>query len=193
MKKKIIIGITGGLATGKTTVADMFAGRGAVKIDADEIAHGLLKEDGEIRRKVIDIFGDDILTDGGIDRRKLAGKVFFDREKMDSLCRVLHPAIIRSVKEQAGRIPERIVVVDAPLLVETRLHDYVDIVVVVTAGEKTQLRRATDRGISEEEAGNIIDKQMPLPEKAKFADYIIDSDMDMRAVKEGVDRIWKKI
>ncbi len=171
----------------------MFCAMGAGKIDADEIAHRLLRENGEIKRKVTDVFGEDILTSGEIDRRKLAGKVFFGREKLDSLCRIMHPAITRSIKEQAERLKEPVVVVDAPLLIEAGLHDYVDIVVVVAAGYETCVKRATDRGISEEEAGKIIDSQMPLSEKAKFADYIIDNDKDLNTVKEGVKEIWKKI
>ena len=193
MKKRVIIGVTGGLATGKTTVADMFAARGAVKIDADEIAHGLLKEDGGIKRKVIALFGKGILADGEIDRRKLAGEVFYDRGKLDMLCRALHPVIIRRIKEQAERFPASTIVVDAPLLIESRLHEYVDVVIVVIAGYETQIKRARDRKISEEEAKNIIDNQMPLSEKVKSADYIIDNDTDLNTIKEGVDRIWQKI
>jgi len=193
MRGQKIIGVTGSLATGKTTVSDMFAAMGAVKVDADEIAHKLLLEDDRIKAEVVELLGSDVLTGGEIDRRKLAGKVFFDNEKLGELCRILHPEILRRIKEQAERFPEETVVVDAPLLIEARLNDYVDIVVVVTAGYETQTKRAQDRGISEEEAGNIIDNQMPLSEKVKFADYVIDNDGDMEAIKEGVDRIWQRM
>ncbi|MFC1480462.1 dephospho-CoA kinase [Candidatus Omnitrophota bacterium] len=192
MSRKII-GITGGLATGKTTVADMFAAKGALKIDADEIAHNVLREDNQTRQGVIELFGDGILTERDIDRRKLAGKVFFDKDKLDNLCRLLHPVIIQRIKEEAGRFPESTVVLDAPLLIEARLNDYVDIVVVVTAKHEDQIKRAKDRGISEEEARSIIEKQMPLSEKLKFADYIIDSDTNLDKVKEGVEKIWQKM
>lgn len=193
MKGQKIIGVTGSLATGKTTVSKMFAAMGAVKVDADEIAHKLLLEDDRIKSEVVKLLGSDVLTGGEIDRRKLAGKVFFDNEKLAALCRILHPEIIRGIKEQAERFPGETIVVDAPLLIEARLNDYVDIVVVVTAGYETQIKRAQDRGIPEEEAGNIIDNQMPLSEKVKFADYVIDNDGDMEAIKEGVDKIWQKM
>jgi len=190
----VIIGVTGGLATGKTTVADMFAAKGAVKIDADEITHRLLEENSETSREVIDLFGEDILDrTGRIDRRKLAGKVFFSKQRLEALCRVLHPVIIRRIKEQVERFPESIIVIDAPLLIESRLHEYVDVVVVVTAAERTQIERAKDRGISQEEAENIINNQMPLSEKVKSADYIIDSNTNLDTIKEGVDKIWQKM
>ena len=194
MGKRVIIGVTGGLATGKTTVADMFAAKGAVKIDADEITHRLLEENSETSREVIDLFGEDILDrTGRIDRRKLAGKVFFNKQRLEALCGVLHPVIIRRIKEQVERSPESIIVIDAPLLIESRLHEYVDVVVVVTAAERTQIKRAKDRGISQEEAENIINNQMPLSEKVKSADYIIDSNTTLNTIKEGVDKIWQKM
>lgn len=192
MAKKII-GVTGSLASGKTTIANMFADKGAVKIDADEIAHEILKENGLPRDRAIDIFGNDILLEGDIDRRKLAEKVFFDRKKLDDLCRVLHPAVIRRIKDLVARHEEEIVVIDAPLLLEAGLGEYVDVVVVVTADRDTQIKRATDRGISEDEARSIIKSQMPLAEKTRSADYIIDSSGSVEKMKEGVEKIWKKI
>jgi len=193
MTGRKMIGVTGGLATGKTMVSDMFVSMGAVKIDADEIAHRLLRDDEKIKRQVTEIFGKDILVGSQIDRRKLAVKVFFNKEKLDRLCRIMHPEIIRCIREQAGHSGEMVVVLDAPLLIEARLNDLVDIVVVVTAGYRTQIKRARDRGISEEEAGNIIDNQMSLSEKIKFADHVIDGENDINVVKEGVREIWQKM
>ena len=194
MDKRKIIGVTGGLATGKTTVADMFAAKGAVKIDADSIAHRELKENADVRREVVEILGEDILTDGVIDRRKTAKKVFFDKDKLAVFCRILHPIIIREIKEEAARHKDQVIVLDAPLLIEAGLQDYVDVVIVVTAEYETQLKRAANRGISGEEAKNIIACQAPLAEKASLADFIIDTDKeDMKETKEGVDKIWKKM
>ncbi|MFC1548434.1 dephospho-CoA kinase [Candidatus Omnitrophota bacterium] len=192
---KRTIGVTGGLATGKTTVADMFAAKGADKIDADEIAHQLLDENEDIRFKVIDFFGEDILAGSAIDRRKLAGKVFSDKENLNALCRIMHPAIIFNIKEQVEKSKRDTIVIDAPLLIEAGLHEYVDIVVVVTAEPDTQIKRATGRGIPEEEARRIIDNQMALSEKAKFADYLIDNNdgKDLGKIKEGVDEIWQEM
>jgi dephospho-CoA kinase len=194
MAKKLI-GVTGGLATGKTTVSDMFAAKGAEKIDADEIAHRLLEEDKGIQFKVVDIFGKQILLEGKIDRRKLAEEVFHDKLKLNTLCRIMHPTIIFRIKEQVERSKMERVVIDAPLLIEAGLNEYVDVVVVVTADIDAQIKRATRRGILKEEARRIIDCQMALSEKARFADYIIDNNgnKDLDEIKKGVDRIWQEM
>ena len=192
MKKKII-GVTGGLATGKTTVADMFVDKGAFKIDADKIVHKLLVEDKDIKGRIIDAFGKDILADDEIDRRKLAKVVFFDRKELDKLCAILHPEVIRNIKEETEGAQQEVIVIDAPLLIETKLHDFVDIVVVVTASYENQIKRARERGISEQVAKNVIANQLPLTEKVELADYIIDNDGDPNKTKEGVDKIWLKV
>ncbi|MFH1846762.1 MAG: dephospho-CoA kinase [Candidatus Omnitrophota bacterium] len=190
MSKKTVIGITGGLATGKTTVAEEFRAKGAVKLDADAIAHKLIEANG-IKERIVGLFGSDILENDGINRKKLAGKVFSDKGKLKSLCEILHPLIIREIKEQVELTREKVIVIDAPLLIEAGLQEYVDAVIVVTAGYKTQIQRAVDRGISANEAEKIIANQMSLSEKVKFADYIIDGEEDINKVKEGVNKIWQ--
>ena len=191
--KKIIIGVTGGLATGKTTVSDMISSKGALKIDADQIAHELLEEDNPIVERVIELFSEDILTEGRIDRRKLAEKVFSDRENLQKLSSVMHPGIIRRIKDKANDAQESVIVIDAPLLIEAKMHGYADIVVVVKCSDENQIKRAKGRGISREEVKDIIDKQMSLSKKEKFADYIIDNDGEIEKIKEGVEEIWKNV
>jgi dephospho-CoA kinase len=194
IKKGLIIGITGGLATGKTLVADMFGERGAVKIDADDISHRVMDEDPAVKRELVDIFGEEILSGDNIDRRKMAKKVFCNKEELDKLCSVLHPAIIRRIKEEIKENKDKVVVLDAPLLIETGLHEMMDIVIVVFASYENQIKRAADRGISEKEAECIIAMQMPLAEKVKIADFIIDNDSDdIEKTKEGVEEIWQKM
>ena len=193
MEGKKIIGVTGGLATGKTTVTDLFVELGASRIDADEISHRILDEDSAVRERVTGIFGPDVLAGGKIDRRKLARKAFSDREKLRVLCGVLHPPIIERIRHEALELPGPVIVLDAPLLIEAGLQDFVDVVVLVSAGEAVQIERARDRGISEEEARAVIACQMPLSEKAKFADYVIENDKGMDVLKEGVNRIWQKM
>ncbi|MFH1798931.1 MAG: dephospho-CoA kinase [Candidatus Omnitrophota bacterium] len=194
MGRRVIIGITGAMASGKTTVADMFVEEGAFKIDADAIAHDILKEDNCIKQEIVDYAGEDVLTNGEIDRRKLAKEVFFNKTKLEQLCRITHPAIIEKIKEMIERTAqESIVVIDAPLLIETGLHECVDVIVVVTATEETQTRRAINRGISEEEFKGAAGSQMALSEKKKFADYVIDTEKKINVVKKGVEKIWKEI
>lgn len=191
--KKVIIGITGGLAAGKTTVADMFLRKGAELIDADMISHELLKEDSGIKEEIIKRFGKDIIKDGKVDRRSLGKKVFLNKSKLDELSRIIHPAIINSIKRKAEKETKaEIVIIDAPLLIEAGMQDYVDIVVVVAAKKETQIKRAVGKGVSEEEARSIIDKQVPLSEKKSVADYIIDSESDLDIVKKGVEEIWQR-
>ena len=134
-----------------------------------------------------------MLTGGVIDRKKIAKEVFFDKDKLDALSGMLHPPIIQRIKEEIASQEEGVVVIDAPLLIEADVLDLVDIVVVVTADRQTQVKRAISRGFSEKEALNIIEKQMPLAEKEKFADFIIDNTGDIKITKEGVGRIWQKM
>ena len=192
MAKKTIIGVTGGLATGKSTVTGMFVAKGAVRVDADAISHEILKNDAGIKKEVIATFGVGTEAGGGIARRELAAKVFFNADSLAKLVRIMHPAIIQRIKEEADKVKEGVVVVDAPLLIEAGMADFVDVVVVVTASHDTQLKRAIERGISKEEAEAIIRSQMPLFEKKRAADYIIDSDSDMETTKKGVESIWKR-
>lgn len=190
--KRRIIGVTGGLAAGKTTVSDMLAAKGALKIDADSISHELLEGDEDIIGRVVSAFGEDILTGGEIDRRKLAARVFSDREKLNELCGILHPAIIREIKDRVESSDSNVVVIDAPLLLEAGLEEYVDEVVVVRASEDIQIERAKERGISEEEARRIISNQMPVSEKVKSAEHVIDNVSDIEKIKEGVEKIWQR-
>ena len=120
-------------------------------------------------------------------------EVFLNNDKLDALSGILHPLIIQRIKDQIARREEGIVVIDAPLLIEADLQGSVDIVVVVKADRRIQIQRAISRGFSEEEALNIIEKQMPLSEKEKFADFVIDNNGDIKITKEGVDRIWQKM
>lgn len=181
------------MATGKSTVTDMFVAKGAAKIDADAIAHDVLENDAGVIGSVIAAFGEDISSAGKIDRRKLAAKVFSRKDGPARLSRITHPAIIRRINDKLADITEGAAVVDAPLLMEAGLTGIVDVVVVVTASRATQIKRATERGISREEAEAVIASQMPLSEKEKLADHVIDSDRGIDTTKKGVDAIWKEI
>jgi len=192
-KSRVVIGLTGGLASGKSLAALNFASLGAEIIDADEIAHELLKENDGIKREVVNSFKDVIAPDGEIDRKKLGEKVFHDTGKLKELCRILHPEIICRIKKRVEASRAEVVVVDAPLLFEAALDSFVDKVIVVSACEEKQIERAVSRGISEHEAKMIIQNQMPLSEKERSADYVIDNSGDRNNLKKGVDELWKKV
>ena len=191
-KKKIIIGITGILASGKSTVSDEFASLGAFKIDADGIAHDLLSGSGAVAEDIKSAFGAAILTQGAIDRKKLGELVFFDTEKLKLFSRIIHPVIIERIRMEIKASTADVVVVDAPLLFEVGLEKEMDMVVVVTASEKNCLKRAVLRGIPEEKARRIMASQMSQEEKSKRADHIIVNDDNIEKIKEGVKRVWQK-
>lgn len=193
MGKRKIIGITGNLGAGKTTVSDMLVEKGAVKIDVDGIGHQVLAEDENVKQALIDLFGEKILSDGKIDRKKLGREVFSDEKKVEKLNRLLHPLMIGRIKEEVSRFTEDVLLIDASLLIEMELDKITDMIVVVTADEETGIKRAANRGISGKEARDIIARQMGLSEKLIAADYVIDNNGDLNTTKKGVDELWKRI
>lgn len=192
-KRCLVVGLTGGLATGKSTAAEMFSALGARIIDADKIAHDLLTGDARIKKAVIDLFGEEIVRNGDIFRKKLADKVFSSKKDLEMLCNLLHPEIISKIKEQIDRSVENIVIVDAPLLIESGLNASVDVVIVVASSKEKQFENAARGGISREEAENILKNQISVSEKIKSADYVIENNENLCDMKKGVDEIWKKL
>ena len=178
----VIVGLTGGVASGKSTVSHVFGEAGAHLIDVDQVARELLQPKTPSWRDVVQAFGTEILEkDGSIQRRKLRALVFSDPEVRKRLDGILHPRIKEEVRRRIEKIrqenPEAIVVIDAPLLVETGGHRETDEVVVVIATEAQQVERLKRRdGVSEEQARQILAAQMPVAEKAKVADFIIRND-----------------
>lgn len=177
----LILGLTGGIASGKSLVARVFKDCGAHLIDADKIVHDLLEPGQPAWREVLDHFGAAIrLPDGTIDRRKLGEIVFYDKDEREWLNRCIHPrvfeAYLAQVRHIAERQPDAVVILDAALLIETGYHARMDKLVVVYAGEEQQLMRLRRRdGFSEDQALARIRSQMPLGKKRVFADFVIDN------------------
>lgn len=197
-----IIGITGGIACGKTTVSELLAAKGAIPINADEIGHQLLKADSPVINKLIEAFGEDILdVSGDISRKKLGAIVFADKAARARLNAILHPLIIKRSRAQAKQIvtadPGAIVLLDAPLLIEAGGYDTVTLIVVVTASRETQLQRTLERShaqgnpLSENEVQARIDAQMPLAEKINYADVVIENDGTQAELRRQVDELWE--
>ncbi|MBU0682932.1 MAG: dephospho-CoA kinase, partial [Candidatus Omnitrophica bacterium] len=130
---------------------------------------------------------------GQIDRKKLASEVFSSKTRLEELCRIMHPEIMARIKKEVELVNGGVVVIDAPLLIESGLNGYVDIVVLVSTTEELQIKRAVSRGISEMEAKGIILNQMPLSKKAGYADYIIDNTKNLSNLKKGAELTWKRI
>jgi len=190
-----VIGLTGSFGTGKSTVAKILRSCGALVIDADKISHGLIKPDGAAYSRVIRLLGKRIVNSQGIiNRGKLAGIVFSDKKSLAEFNKIMHPAVIRRMKQEIKEAKEKIVVLDAPLLIETGLNKLVDSVVVVKASLANQLKRVQKkRGLSRPEIIARIRAQIPLKEKLRSADFVIDNNGTLSNTRKQVAlirRLW---
>ena len=179
----IIVGLTGSVASGKSTVASWLSAKGIAVHDSDAVVHNLLAANGQAVAEIIATFGLDLGTnDGGIDRKKLGAHVFAnpaDRKKLES---ILHP-LVRQHREfflqDQQCIGSQIVVLDVPLLYETGVDELCDYVIVVYADEDTIRHRALSRpGMTLEKLSGILATQMPANEKCQRADFVLDTDLD---------------
>lgn len=190
MKKDLtVIGLTGGIASGKSTVAGFLREAGVPVIDADGLGHMALAEDGEAYAPVVEAFGADILGEGGqIDRQKLGAKVFDDPKRRAELEAIVHPVIGRLSKRGFEMIAERgepMAFYEAALLVETGMYKALDGLVVVTCSIAAQMDRLVSRdGFTREAAAARIASQYPLEEKLAVADYIIENDGPLDETRE---------
>ena len=192
----LIVGLTGGIATGKSTVADMFEELGAYRIDTDKLARLAVEPHQPALEAIIRFFGTGVLdASGGLDRKKLAAIIFAEPEKREILNKLTHPAVRTLLREELAQARERgagIVLVEVPLLYEAGFDSEVDYVVVVKTTEKTQLSRLLSReNLSEEAARLRIEAQMPLGEKVARADYLIDNDGPPSMTREQVEKVWQ--
>ena len=190
--------MTGGLGTGKTTVARIFSSLGAKVIDADKINHQLMKRNGSSFKSIVKSFGQKILTDGDIDRKKLGAVVFNNSKRLKKLCRIVHPAIISKIKNRISHYQKnksnQIIIIDAPLLIEAGLDRLVDILIVVKASRRKQIQRVIRRmNIKRSEVLKRLKAQMPLKDKIRLADITIDNNGSLTKTKKEVRRIWQKL
>jgi dephospho-CoA kinase len=193
--RPLLVGLTGGFAAGKSTVARMFRKLGARVLDSDRIAREALNKGTKTHEKIIRAFGPAALDRrGAIDRKKLAGIVFSDARARRRLERIVHPYVLAEIRKRARRSDRRVVVAEVPLLFEAGFDRRVDLSVVVSARRPRQLDRAARRGTqNRREAERRIRAQWPLAAKLKRADFIIDNNGSLRQTEAGVKRVWKKI
>jgi dephospho-CoA kinase len=195
----LIVGLTGGVASGKTAISQILKEEGAYLIDADQIARELVQPHTATWNELIKVFGKEILQeDGSIHRKRLAAKVFSDPEQRNLLNQILHPRITaemnRRVKEIGQKDPNAIVVIDAALLIELGDHREMDKVIVVTSTEKQQIERLKKRdGVDQEEAQRILFSQMPLEEKLKVADFVIQNEGSFEETRRRVKEIFQEL
>jgi dephospho-CoA kinase len=193
----LLVGLTGGIASGKSSVSAMLAERGAEIVDADLIARQVVMPGERAWQKILDHFGRGVLTeDGQVDRKKLADLVFADQAKLTLLNEITHPDIFARVAERLehNRDREVVVVLDAALLIETGLADRVDVVVVVDAGdEEEQVRRLTAKGFDERDARARMAAQLPAEARLARADLVIRNDGTFEELTARVDEVWDEL
>jgi len=193
--KVYIIGLTGNIATGKSTVGQMLASLGARYIDADAIAHQVMAAGTPVYRAILAEFGPDIITDNDqIDRRRLGDLVFADPARLRRLEEIVHPAVIRRIGELLAQATEPVVVIDAIKLLESGLAGMCHAIWVVTCPQAQQVERLMrTRGLSKEEALLRIQAQPPQEEKVRLANVVIDNSGDLSTTWRQVKEAWERV
>lgn len=190
------VGLTGGIGAGKSTVARLLAGHGAIVLDADLAARAVVEPGTEGLAEVVRAFGPGVLrADGSLDRAALAAVVFADEERRTRLNAIVHPRVRAWMAERAAAAPEGSVVVqDIPLLVEGGLAPLFDFVIVVDAGDDTRITRLVrDRGMAEQEARARIAAQAPRAQRNAAADRLIDNGGGPEDLEKAVAELWRDL
>ena len=195
----MIVGLTGGIVGGKSTVASMFKKLGAKIIDADELGHSVILPHKSAWKKITRLFGKDILqNDLTINRGKLGKIVFTNQALLKKLNKITHPEIIKLIKRKIHlakdktQNQEKILIIDAALIYEAKIDRLMDKIIVVYIGEDEQVKRLAKRNnLSKEEALQRIKSQIPMKEKVKVADYVIDNSNSLDKTREQVETIWQ--
>ena len=191
----LIVGLTGNAASGKSSVAQLMAARGATIVDADVLARIAVEPGSPGLKAIVEHWGPGILTpDGSLDRETMRHRVFANPKELEALNAIVHPAVAR-LRDQAIAVARtqgaRIVICDIPLLFEKDLARDYDVIVLVDAPEAVRLERLTTRrGLAQDDAIHLIAAQMPAELKRAHADFIIDNDSDQRALSRRVDAVW---
>ena len=191
----LIVGLTGNAASGKSSVAQLMAARGATIVDADVLARIAVEPGSPGLKAIVEHWGPGILTpDGSLDRETMRHRVFANPKELEALNAIVHPAVAR-LRDQAIAVARaqgaRIVICDIPLLYEKDLARDYDVIVLVDAPKAVRLERLTTRrGLAQDDAIHLIAAQMPAELKRAHADFIIDNDSDQRALSRRVDAVW---
>jgi dephospho-CoA kinase len=193
------VGLTGGIASGKSTVCDILRGKGCQVIDADKVAHELIRRGGSCYDRVIEKFGHAILDSSGeIDRKKLGAIVFEDEAQLKILNLILHPEVIRTILLNLNELekiysnPRRIV--EASMMIESGFHKSFQRLILVTCTPEQQIERLMTRnGLSLGQASKRIGLQMSLDQKIRFADYVVDNSGTLKKTEEQVSQLFRNL
>lgn len=193
-----VVGLTGGIASGKSSVSKMLADLGVMVIDLDQIAREVVEPHKPAWQEIVEYFGEEfLLSDRTIDRKALGEMVFTNPEDREKLNEITHPRIVKElfkIIEKYRREKQELVIVDAALLFETKMDGWLKPVIVVNANEEEQMKRLQDRdGYRREQTLRRIQAQMPLKDKVKLADYVIDNSGSLEDTRRQVEEIWRKI
>ncbi len=191
----MVIGLTGGIGTGKSTVARRLVEKGYRVIDADMISRSIIEKD-EVIKEILEKIDKDLFENGKINRKKLAQIVFKDEKKLDVLNSIMHPLIIREMKKEIEKQIKiyDIVIVDMPLIFEMKIEKEFDVILLVYASKQVQIKRIVQRdGRTEEEAESIINSQIDLEFKRKRSDYILENNGTLEHLYAKTDKILKEI
>ncbi len=197
----LIVGLTGGIVGGKSTVASMFRDLGAKIVDVDKLGHSIILPHRPAWIKIVKLFGKDILrNDLTIDREKLGKIVFTNSTLLKKLNKITHPEIIRLIEKEINlaknktHSQEKILIINAALIYEAKIDKLMDNIIVVYINKDEQVKRLVKRNnLSKEEALQRIKSQMSMKEKVKIAGYVIDNSNSLDETKKQVEKIWKKL
>ncbi|MBM3255250.1 MAG: dephospho-CoA kinase [Candidatus Omnitrophica bacterium] len=193
-KRRIILGITGSFGSGKSTVARLLKAGSCSLIDADRIAHQVLRQ-RDVHKKIVSIFGQAVLGKGSLDRRRLGSLVFSSKRILKKLQEIVHPRVIGIIRDKIETSPKNIIL-DAPLLIEAGLGDLADKILVVKISRAKQVKRLLSKTtLSRADILRRIRAQFPLSMKVRMADFIIDNNGSLAKTKEQLVKIrrllWK--
>lgn len=193
----LVVGLTGGIGSGKSVFAALLAERGAQVIDADAYGHEALRPGKPSWHSVVDQFGDEILVPGTmeIDRQALAGIVFSDPDKLAALNAIVHPVIFSRIADALERLAhtDEVVVVDAALIVDTGVYKALDALIVVRCDDRVRRERLAERGMALEDVEARMAAQAPVEVLEQRADIVVDNDGTMEELAAEADRVWAEL
>lgn len=189
MTKRLIVGLTGTFGSGKTTAANLFRKAGAQVIHSDELAHEIYRPDAKELKKIKLLFN----VKGPVSRKQIAKEVFSDPEKRRALEQVAHPYVKRRILQEIKKAKREIIILEVPLLFETKLDRMCDVTVAVAAGKANVLKRRAKPGLSRAEIKLRLAAQMPEAEKLRKADFIINNKRSIKQLAQEIEKVRRKL